>query len=155
MKYSEQNFVFKQVSYKYLFNVFWVGRERGWCGRLFKAWRLLTFSAFRMSAYSRWVLIRGLALIWINMVLFCWIVIYPVDSIIHLLNNQGHTFLHLVQASKVKCDWSGEQDTPCPSPSSFTHTLITINACPVLSFACLKRNTDITCSVGYAVSNSH
>ena len=32
VKYSEQNFVFKQVSYKYLFNVFWVGRERGWGG---------------------------------------------------------------------------------------------------------------------------
>ena len=32
MKYSEQNFVFKQVSYKYLFNVFRVGRERGWGG---------------------------------------------------------------------------------------------------------------------------
>ena len=29
MKYAEQNFVFKQVSYKYVFNVFWVGRERG------------------------------------------------------------------------------------------------------------------------------
>ena len=33
MKYSEQNFVFKQVSYKYLFNVFWVGRESGWEGK--------------------------------------------------------------------------------------------------------------------------
>ena len=29
---------------------------------------LLTFSAFEMSAYSRWVLIRGWALIWVNMV---------------------------------------------------------------------------------------
>ena len=32
------------------------GRGMGW-GR-----RLLTFSAFRMGAYSRWVLIRGWAL---------------------------------------------------------------------------------------------
>ena len=32
-------------------------------GRLFEAGRLLTFSAFRMGAYSRWALIRGWALI--------------------------------------------------------------------------------------------
>ena len=40
----------------------------GWGGggRLFEAGRLLTFSAFRMGAYSRWVLIRGWALIRIN-----------------------------------------------------------------------------------------
>ena len=34
----------------------------GWGGRL------LTFSAFRMGAYSRWTLIRGWALIRINTV---------------------------------------------------------------------------------------
>ena len=34
----------------------------GWGGRL------LTFSAFRMDAYSRWALIRGWALIRINTV---------------------------------------------------------------------------------------
>ena len=45
----------------------WVGGGGG--GRLFEAGRLLTFSAFRMSAYSRWVLIRGWALIRINMVI--------------------------------------------------------------------------------------
>ena len=41
------------------------GREvgAGWVGRLFEARRLLTFSAFRMGAYSRWALIRGWALI--------------------------------------------------------------------------------------------
>ena len=33
-----------------------------------RGWRLLTFSAFRMGAYSRWVLIRGWALIRINTV---------------------------------------------------------------------------------------
>ena len=37
-------------------------------GRLFEARRLLTFSAFRMGAFSRWVLIRGWALIRINTV---------------------------------------------------------------------------------------
>ena len=37
-------------------------------GRLFEAERLLTFSAFRMGAYSRWALIRGWALIRINTV---------------------------------------------------------------------------------------
>ena len=39
-----------------------------WSGRLFEAGRLLTFSAFRMGAYSRWALIRGWALIRINTV---------------------------------------------------------------------------------------
>ena len=29
------------------------GREVGWCGRLLKAGRLLTFSAFRMGTNSR------------------------------------------------------------------------------------------------------
>ena len=44
--------------------------EGGWGrgGRLFEAGRLLTFSAFRMGAYSRWALIRGWALIRINTV---------------------------------------------------------------------------------------
>ena len=37
-------------------------------GRLFEAGRLLTFSALRMGAYSRWALIRGWALIRINTV---------------------------------------------------------------------------------------
>ena len=36
----------------------WSWREVGWGGRLFEAVRLLTFSAFRMGAYSRWALIR-------------------------------------------------------------------------------------------------
>ena len=40
----------------------------GWGGRLFEAGRLLTFSAVRMGAYSRWALIRGWALIRINTV---------------------------------------------------------------------------------------
>ena len=40
-----------------------------WGGRLFEAGRLLTFSVFRMGAYSRWALIRGWALIRINTVL--------------------------------------------------------------------------------------
>ena len=44
------------------------GREVGWGGHLFKAGRLLTFSAFRMAAYLRWVLIRGWAPIRINTV---------------------------------------------------------------------------------------
>ena len=40
----------------------------GWGGggRLFEARCLLTFSAFRMGAYSRWALIRCWALIRIN-----------------------------------------------------------------------------------------
>ena len=45
-----------------------------WGGRLFEAGRLLTFSAFRMGAYSRWALIRGWALIRINTV--CYIVVF-------------------------------------------------------------------------------
>ena len=37
-------------------------------GRLFEAGRLLTFSAFRMGAYSSWALIRGWVLIRISTV---------------------------------------------------------------------------------------
>ena len=44
------------------------GRKGWWGGRLFEAGRLLTFSAFRMGAYSRWALIRSWALIRINTV---------------------------------------------------------------------------------------
>ena len=43
-------------------------RKWGGGGHLFEAGRLLTFSAFRMGAYSRWALIRGWALIRINTV---------------------------------------------------------------------------------------
>ena len=39
----------------------WLGGGVGGC--LFEAGRLLTFSAFRIGAYSRWALIRGSALI--------------------------------------------------------------------------------------------
>ena len=47
-----------------------IGRRRGWGwgGRLFEAGHLLTFSAFRMGAYSRWAIIRGWALSRINTV---------------------------------------------------------------------------------------
>ena len=44
------------------------GRKVGWGGRLFEAGRLLTFSVFRMGAYSRLALIPGWALIRINTV---------------------------------------------------------------------------------------
>ena len=53
----------------------------------------------RLGAYSRWALIRGWALIRINTVsitktncAILWIVIYPVDSAIHLSNNRGQVF---------------------------------------------------------------
>ena len=46
----------------------WVWLVGGGGGRLFEAGRLLTLSAFRMGAYSRWALIRGWALIRINTV---------------------------------------------------------------------------------------
>ena len=45
-----------------------IGGGGGGGGRLFEAGRLLTFSAFRMGAYSRWALIRGWALIRTNTV---------------------------------------------------------------------------------------
>ena len=53
-----------------LLSLSWIGREGGWSGRLFEAGRLLTFSAFRMRAYSKWALIRGWALIRINTVYY-------------------------------------------------------------------------------------
>ena len=45
--------------------------ERGWGGggRIFEAGCLLTSSAFRMGAYSKWALIQGWALIQINTVI--------------------------------------------------------------------------------------
>ena len=45
-----------------------IGRGSGWGGRLFEAWCLLTFSAFRMGTYSRWALIQGWVLIRTNTV---------------------------------------------------------------------------------------
>ena len=60
MKYSEEKSVFGEVSYQYLFKFSeWEGEGGG---------HLSTFSAFRMGAYSRWVLIQGWALIQINTV---------------------------------------------------------------------------------------
>ena len=47
------------------------GRGWGKGGRLFEAGHLLTFSDVRMGGYSRWVLLRGLALIRINTVFLC------------------------------------------------------------------------------------
>ena len=54
-----------------------------------KVWwggRLLTFSAFRMGAYSRWALIRGWALIRINTV--C--VFDSHDEIVEIVDNSGN-----------------------------------------------------------------
>ena len=42
------------------------GRGWGGGGRLFEAWLLLTFSAFRMGAYLRWAIIQGWVLIRID-----------------------------------------------------------------------------------------
>ena len=53
-----------------LLSLSWIRREVGRGGRLFEAGRLLTFSAFRIGAYSRWALIRGWALIRINTVYY-------------------------------------------------------------------------------------
>ena len=53
-----------------LLSLSWIRREVGWGGCLFEAGCLLTFSAFRMDAYSRWALIRGWALIRINRVYY-------------------------------------------------------------------------------------
>ena len=59
----------------------------GWGGRLFEAGRLLTFSAFRMGAYSRWALIRGWALIRINTVLlfFIYFLFFLITAIFNLI----------------------------------------------------------------------
>ena len=61
VKYSEENSVFGRVSYYLLLDFLWEGVGRGG--------RLLTFFAFRMGAYPRWVLIRGSAPNRINTVL--------------------------------------------------------------------------------------
>ena len=61
-----------------------IGRRRG--GRLFEAGRLLTFSAFKMGAYSRWALIRGWALIRINTVVFLFKCIGLVLTLVMILD---------------------------------------------------------------------
>ena len=62
VKYSEENSVFRRVSLLLIISYFSVcGREWGGGGRY-------NFAAFRMSAYSRWALIRGWAFIRINTV---------------------------------------------------------------------------------------
>ena len=53
-------------NFNFILTVTQVGGGGG--GRLFEAGRLLTFSAFRMGAYSRWALIRGWTLIRIMVV---------------------------------------------------------------------------------------
>ena len=58
-------------------------------GRLFEAGRLLTFSSFRMGAYSRWALIRGWALIRINTV------------VKYLTNKEALGAFHLVKISGI------------------------------------------------------
>ena len=77
VKYSEENSVLGgNLLLEYIHSSGWGGDERLFeydCeveggGHLFEAVRLLTFSAFRMGAYSRWALIRGWALIRINTV---------------------------------------------------------------------------------------
>ena len=50
------------------------------CGSLFEPGRLLTFSAFRMGAYSRWALIRGWAFTRINAI--CWVVSAKIEFVI-------------------------------------------------------------------------
>ena len=52
--------------------------------RLFEAGRLLTFSAFRMGAYSRWELIQGWALIRINTVYHFLFPFFALSTIVFL-----------------------------------------------------------------------
>ena len=62
VNYCEENSVLGEVSYLYLFNFNFkvIVTQVGGVGvGLFEAGRLLTFSAFRKGAYSRWALIRG------------------------------------------------------------------------------------------------
>ena len=59
-----------------------MGAGGRWGGRLFEAGRLLTFSAVRTGAYSRWAVIRGWALIRINTVfLFFFLVANGIPTI--------------------------------------------------------------------------
>ena len=67
-------------------------RRRG--GRLFEAGRLLTFSAFRMGAYSRWALIQVWALIRINTV-FKWRLDTTPYQWLYLVNVWPHSLVDL------------------------------------------------------------
>ena len=60
----------------------------GWGGHLFEAGRLLTFSACRMGAYSRWTLIQGWALIQINTVVWEMQLIFTISEFLQTLMHQ-------------------------------------------------------------------
>ena len=63
-------------------------RGRGWGGHLFETGRLLTFSACRMGAYSRWTLIQGWALIRINTVVWEIQLIFTFSEFLRTLMHQ-------------------------------------------------------------------
>ena len=65
-------------------------------GRIFEAGRLLTFSPFRMGAYSRWALIRSWALIRINTVFY-----FSTLGVSTVACNVTPTKLHSTAARKV------------------------------------------------------
>ena len=89
-------------------------------GRLFEAGRLLTYSAFRMGAYSRWALIRGWALIRINTV-GCIYSLYGL-SCSHCLN--GHETIGTSLLPKWRPYWKrrspdGTRTKTCVRPSYY------------------------------------
>ena len=53
---------------------------------------IITFSAFKMGAYSRWPLIRGWALIRINTVLCFTLLEYSIDCIVSLFSPSNSWF---------------------------------------------------------------
>ena len=105
-------------------------------GRLFEAGRLLTFSAFRMGAYSRWALIRGWALIRINTVLYnrpnCNNVViqsklteYTLAVTLHKLIWEKFTTLLLATVTEIKsCILFSDQIPECGERVSFIPTAI-------------------------------
>ena len=74
----------------------WVWLGGGGGGRIFEAGRLLTFSPFRMGAYSRWALIRSWALIRINTVFY-----FSSLGVSTVACNGTPTKLHSTAARKV------------------------------------------------------
>ena len=73
---------------------------KGRAGRLFEAGRLLTFSASRMGAYSRWALIRGWALIRIN-------------TVVYIYGHHFYEFDRMLMRKNVNNDFS--KDSPIVS----------------------------------------
>ena len=120
-----------------------IGRRRG--GRLFEAGRLLTFSAFRIGAYSRWALIRGWALIRINTV-FPWLFL-SVVSVTRAVYFHVNVTCFAAKHLKFDSHYSNYRQEPISAPVVDTFLISAFRSSFRNEFH-LQRN----CSIGVKIS---